>query len=90
MVKDSKKLFEKMPLVDSETLSRRGEIWFLRFGFINKILAAAVLDFGFEICFSLNKNCLLRFEFSIWSGSVKVIFPFYPVPKLNIAKFFSN
>ena len=79
-----------MLLVDSDTLSKRGEIWFLRLGFISKILAAAVLDFGLEICFSLNRNCLLRFEFSIWSGSVSVIFPFYPVPKLIIAKFFNN
>ena len=52
--------------------------------------AAAVYDFGFLKCFSLNKNYLFRFEVSITSGSVIVNLPFLPTPKLIIAKFFNS
>jgi len=55
-----------------------------------------VEDLGFLRCFSLNKNCLFKLEFSMWSGSVIVIFPPFsyvgapPVPKEIIEKFLSN
>lgn len=57
---------------------------------MSSTLAAAVLDLGLEMCFYLKRNCLFKFEFSIWSGSVMVIFPFYPAPNPIMAKFFSN
>lgn len=89
-VKESKNLFEKMFFVDYETRYKRAEIWPFSYGFISNILAAAVLDFGLDICFSLNRNCRFRLEFYIWSGSVRVILPFYPVPRPIIAKFFRS
>jgi hypothetical protein len=62
-VKDSKNLFENIFSVDYETLSSNADICPLSYGFINRILAAAVLDLGLEICFSLNRNCLFKLEF---------------------------
>ena len=79
-----------MSFVESETLSVSAIMWFLRDGFMSLTAYEAVLLFDLEICLYLNKNCLLRLEFSIWSGSVRVILPFYPVPKPIIAKFFKS
>jgi len=47
---------------------------------MDKATAAAVKLFGLRMCFSLNKNYLLKLEFSIISGSVTYIFPFLPNP----------
>ena len=50
-------------------------MWSFRAGFICITAADAVRLFGILKCFSRNKNCLERFESSIISGSVIVIFP---------------
>lgn len=50
--------------------------------------AAAVADLGFLTCFCLNKNCLVKLEVYMWSGSVTVSFPLAAM--LTIAKFLSN
>lgn len=63
-------------------------MWFLSKGFIWISVAAAVADFGFFTCFCLNKNCLVKFDVYIWSGSVTVIIP--SAPMLIIAKFLSS
>ena len=48
--------------------------------------AEAVDDLGFLMCFYLNRNCLLRLEVSMWSGSVTVSVP--EEQRLSMAKFF--
>jgi len=68
-------------------------MWFFRWLLILIAAAAAVIDFGLEICSYLNKNCLFRLDVSMWSGSVKVSYPLLsllldsPVHKDSIAKF---
>ena len=88
--KESKKKSVNIFSVSSQILSSWAKICPDKFGFIWIAAAAAVELFGKRKCFSLNKNCLVKFETSIISGSVKYILPFLPVPTFSIEKFFIN
>jgi len=50
-------------------------MWFYNLGFICTTAAEAVWLLGSLRCFSLKRNCLLRLEGSIISGSVSTILP---------------
>lgn len=94
----SKKLSVKIFYVLSQTFSWQATICILSLLFILITAVAAVNDFGFLMCSFLNKNCLFKLEFSIWSGSVNVNYPFFkffskfssPTQREIIAKFFNN
>ena len=64
-----------MSSVSVHTLSNLKNIWPFTWGFMLIATEAAVITLDLLICFSLNKNYRLRFEFSMWSGSVKIIIP---------------
>lgn len=88
IVSPSKNWSLNMSEVPSWTLSSLASICPFNSGFIYIAAAAAVDDLGLRICFSLNKNYLLRLETSMTSGSVRIILPLVPSP--IIAKFFNN
>ena len=87
---EEKNSSEKIFSVSSQTLSNLANKCPVKDEFICWAAAAAVELLGKRKCFSLNKNCLVKFDTSIISGSVIYIAPFCPVPTFNIAKFFIN